>query len=260
MAALLAAASVALPPAPLLQMESAGRCVVYGEGQAALDMAMQLAGRLDVTLLVNGDTGDLLLPPRRPFAALAGRIARAQGHLGAFEIALKDTRSIAPWSRSGIAFEAGVGELTCDLVLDMSGETPLFTAFEKRDGYLHVDPADPVALQRAAFAAVDLVGTFEKPRYVALRADLCAHSRSGRTGCTRCLRHCPTGAITPAGDHVAIDPFVCAGCGSCAALCPTGAVTYAAPAPDATTSRLRELLAVYAAAGGRHPVVLLHET
>ena len=36
-------------------------------------------------------------------------------------------------------------------------------------------------------------------------ADLCAHSRSKIVGCRRCLDLCPTGAIAPNGDHVAID-------------------------------------------------------
>ena len=75
------------------------------------------------------------------------------------------------------------------------------------------------------------------------REGLCAHSRSRITGCTRCLDLCPTGAITPAGDHVAIDPYVCAGCGSCAAVCPTGAAAYALPPADALMRRLRTLLA-----------------
>ena len=30
-------------------------------------------------------------------------------------------------------------------------------------------------------------------------------------------------AITPAGEHVTIDPMICAGCGACAAACPSPA-------------------------------------
>jgi ferredoxin len=135
----------------------------------------------------------------------------------------------------------------------------LFTAHAKRDGYLRAAPGDPVAVQRALFEATGLVGEFEKPRYVAFDAALCAHSRSRRTGCTRCLEQCPTGAITPAGDHVAIDPYVCAGCGACAGVCPTGAASYAAPLPNVLLERLRTLLGTYLTAGGRDPVLLLHE-
>ena len=42
-----------------------------------------------------------------------------------------------------------------------------------------------------------LVGEFDKPRFVTFDAGLCAHGRNRRTGCTRCLDLCPTGAITP---------------------------------------------------------------
>jgi ferredoxin len=103
------------------------------------------------------------------------------------------------------------------------------------------------------------VGEFDKPRFIAFTADLCAHSRSGITGCTRCLDLCPTGAIAPAGDHVSIDPAICAGCGSCAAACPTGAAAYALPAADTLLRKLRTLLLTYRAAGGVDPIVLFHD-
>jgi ferredoxin len=107
--------------------------------------------------------------------------------------------------------------------------------------------------------ARDLVGTFDKPRYITFTEDLCAHSRSKIVGCHRCLDLCPTGAITPAGNHVAIDAQVCAGCGQCAAACPTGAAAYALPPADALMRKLRLLLSTYREAGGYHPIVLLHD-
>ena len=107
--------------------------------------------------------------------------------------------------------------------------------------------------------ARDLTGEFGKPRYVDFHEELCAHSRSSIVGCHRCLDLCPTGAIAPNGDHVAIDARICAGCGQCAAACPTGAAAYALPPADALLSRLRTLLAAYRQAGGREPVVLFHD-
>ena len=90
-------------------------------------------------------------------------------------------------------------------MLDLSGGAPLFSAPDLRDGYLRADPGDPAAVLRAVLKARDLVGTFDKPRYITFTEDLCAHSRSRIVGCHRCLDLCPTGAITPNGDHVAID-------------------------------------------------------
>src|SRR4029453_10385900 len=107
--------------------------------------------------------------------------------------------------------------------------------------------------------ARDLVGSFDKPRYVAFTEDLCAHSRSRIVGCPRCLDLCPTGAIAPDGDHVTIDAFVCAGCGQCAAVCPTGAAAYALPPADPLRRRLRPLPTPYRAAGGAQPIVLIHD-
>jgi ferredoxin len=144
-------------------------------------------------------------------------------------------------------------------MLDISGGAPLFTVPDLRDGYLRADPGDPAAVLKAVLKARDLVGSFDKPRYVTFTADLCAHSRSRIVGCTRCLDLCPAGAIAPAGDHVAIDAHVCAGCGQCAAACPTGAAEYALPPADTLLRRLRMLLTTYREAGGRHPVVLIHD-
>ena len=112
---------------------------------------------------------------------------------------------------------------------------------------------------KAVLKARDLVGTFEKPRYITFTDDLCAHSRSRIVGCTRCLDLCPTGAITPAGNHVAIDAQICAGCGQCAAVCPTGAASYALPPADALMRKLRTLLTTYRDAGGERAIVLLHD-
>ena len=114
-------------------------------------------------------------------------------------------------------------------------------------------------MQRALFDLVDLVGEFDKPRYVDFTAALCAHSRSRKTGCTRCLDVCPTSAIRPDGDHVAIDPYLCGGCGLCHSVCPTGAAGYAMPPIATIAERLRTLLLTYHTAGGNRPVLLIHD-
>ena len=148
---------------------------------------------------------------------------------------------------------------TCDIIFDMSGGTPLFADAQRRDGYLHIDPSHPAAVARAMFKVTDLVGEFEKPLYVSYDAGICAHARSQKVGCTNCLDNCPTGAITPNGDHVAIDAALCGGCGNCSAVCPTGAVSYAYPQRGDLVARLGVLLKAYRSAGGTRPVVLFHD-
>ena len=260
-AALLAEAAITAQPAPTLTLQSEGRCLVYGAAEPALEAARRLADRLAVTVLALPGT-DAVPPATGAFPLLSGTVRRLSGHLGAFRAEVLGLAAAAPSSRGGLRFLRPAAEpalLEADLVLDLTGGTPLLTAHGKRDGYLRADPRDPAGVAAALLEATALVGEFEKPRYVRLEAELCAHSRSRRIGCTRCLDACPTGAITPAGDHVQIDPYVCAGCGACAGLCPTGAITYASPGPNTLLERLRTLLATYRAAGGGTPVLLVHE-
>jgi Heterodisulfide reductase, subunit A and related polyferredoxins len=147
----------------------------------------------------------------------------------------------------------------CDLILDLRGGQPLFPAPEKREGYLRADPAHPPAVAAATLAASHMVGTFEKPLYVRTEPLLCAHSRAWQTACTNCLDLCPTGAITPDGDHVSIDPMICAGCGACSAACPSGAISYDAPPVDFTMLRVQTLARAYLEAGGTSPRLMVHD-
>jgi ferredoxin len=201
--------------------------------------------------------------PRRTneFPVLKGTIRNARGHLGRFELAIDDYALPQPSSRAKLVFGSSRdgATSTCDLILDLSGGNPLFPAHDLRPGYLRADPRDKAAVERAIADAGGLVGTFDKPRFINFEESLCAHSRSSITGCTRCLDLCPTGAITPNGNAVAIDANVCAGCGSCASVCPTGAASYALPSADALMRRLRTLLQTYRKAGGSDAIVLFHD-
>lgn len=259
-AALLAEASLEVKPAGTRTLTSSGVCLVYGAGQEALDAAAALASRLDVTLLLSDSHG--VMPPAVVDVAIhAGRIKRVSGHLGAFEVEVDGYASPLPSSRAVFEFTVprDGAKSTCDLILDMSGGTPLFSASQRREGYFAVDPAHPAAVARAMFEITDMVGEFEKPLYVTFDAAACAHSRNRKVGCHRCLDVCPTGAISPVGDHVAVDPFVCGGCGDCSAVCPTGAVSYDYPTRADLARRFDALISTYLDCGGRHPVLLVHD-
>ena len=267
-AALIAEAALDIEPSRSVELKSGGVCLVYGTDARALDAAKQLAGRLEVTLLLtdspgglSSGTNDIVPPGVMDVPIFRGTIIQAKGHLGAFGINLRNYAAASPSSRGTLLFEApsDTAFTECDLILDLTGGTPLFPAHEKRDGYLRPDPGDPVAVQKALFELTDMVGEYQKPRYIDYNGDICAHSRNRQTGCTRCLDVCPTSAIVSAGDIVEIDPHVCAGCGACASVCPTGAATYHLPAGDSLFQRLRELLGAYHKAGGAAPVLLLYD-
>jgi ferredoxin len=261
MAALIAAASEPAPAYPFVALKSDGVILIYGRDEVAVEAGQLLFDHLDVTVMITKPA--LIAPPATTsFPVVKGTIRNAKGHLGAFELVIDDYALPQPSSRTALVFETPRNGLTsrCDLVLDLSGGTPLFPAHDLRDGYLRADPRDPVAMLRAVLKARDFVGSFDKPKYVNFSAEICVHSRSKLTGCHRCLDLCPTRAITPDGDHVKIDAEVCAGCGQCAAACPTGAASYALPPADALLHKLRAMLLTYREAGGANPIVLFHDS
>jgi len=260
MAALLSAAAEAMPAVTSVTIESEGVILIYGHDEKAIEAGHLLKEHLDVTVLLSAPAA-VAPPTTTEFPVTKGTIRSVKGYLGSFAIVVDDFAHPSPSSRGALAFELGRNgaQSQCDIILDLSGGAPLVPAADLRDGYLRADPSNPASILKAVLRARDLVGTFEKPRYITFDDDLCAHARSRIVGCTRCLDLCPTGAIVPAGNHVAIDAHICAGCGQCAAACPTGAASYALPSVEGLMGKLRAALSAYHGAGGEAPVILVHD-
>ena len=258
MSALASEALLNAPAEKSLDVTSEGLCLILGTGDAAVQAAHQLKDHLAVTLLTDPSQP---LPDTRAFDVIGGTLRKAKGALGHFEVTIDALRQVVPGGRGELTYTAPQdGAIShCDVILDMRGQQPLFPAHEKREGYLRADPAHPPAVAAAVLAASHLVGTFEQPLYVRTEPLLCAHSRAGQTACTNCLDLCPTGAITPDGDHVSVDPMICAGCGACSAACPSGAISYDAPPVDFTMLRVQTLARAYLDAGGTAPRLLVHD-
>ncbi len=257
MAALAAEAMIPMPITPSVDVISEGTCCIIGPSEVAFELADRLADVLAVTVL----TIDGGHPMTRSFDVVQGQVRSVTGALGGFTLRIDQLQQMEPGGRGAFALSdpRDGARSACDILIDLAGGTPLVQAPAKREGYLRADPRDPLAVARLAFDAAQLVGTFEKPLYVRLEETLCAHSRAEQVACTNCLDICPTGAITSAGEHVAIDPMICAGCGACAALCPSTAITYEDPPVSAILSRMHVLARTYRRAGGSAPRLLVHD-
>ncbi|MEL6477787.1 MAG: 4Fe-4S dicluster domain-containing protein, partial [Pseudomonadota bacterium] len=258
-AALIAHALQPAPPVPTMDVTSDGVCLVYGRGEQALAAGARLAAHLAVTVMLS--EAEEVMPPAAEMDVVTGRIAQAKGALGSFSLKIDRFATLAAAGRGARRFAAqrDGARTECDLIVDLSGAAPLFPAHQKRDGYLRADPGDPLAVERVLFDAAQMVGSFEKSLFIRFEESLCAYSRAGQTACTRCLDLCPTSAIAPAGDHVSIDPAICAGCGACAAVCPSGAASAEDPPVAALFGQMRGMAEAYRKAGGAAPRLLVHD-
>jgi ferredoxin len=144
-----------------------------------------------------------------------------------------------------------------DVVLNLTDEQ-FFVQHQPPQGYF-APGRDPVARIKVIAEIATLKGEFEKPKFFNYKANICAHSRNKKTGCTQCIDVCSTKAIAPKGDHIEVTPQLCMGCGACTTVCPSGALTYVYPRVADIGARIKTLLRTYASAGGRDATILFHD-
>lgn len=256
MAALINDALLVPPVVKMIDIQSDGLCLILGAPDIALTTAAQLAETLSVTVLLQD-------PPEmqntRGFDVVCGQLKSVSGTLGAFDVRIDALRQLIPGGRG--AFQMGAprsgGRTECDIILDLTGGTALFSGTHARDGYLRADPRAPSAVNKAILDATQLLGSFEKPLYVTNNTHLCAHSRAEITACNACIDNCSSSAITSDGEHVKIDPLICDGCGDCVALCPSGALEFDAPSTSYLFKRIQTLASSFLCADGVAPKLLV---
>ena len=198
----------------VVEYQSRGHVVVIGDTQAIKDFGDLPRALSSETIEYKGVTpdSDIIIT----------------GALGSFEIS--------------VANQA----VKADLIVDLTPESLLPMALKPPGYYI----ADTKKLTLQDFQTIkeelaNLIGTFEKPKYFDYDASACAHGRSGKPGCTRCIDACPAEAITSLIDSIKVDASRCQGGGICATVCPSSAITYAYPKPRDLLTHIRTLILSY---------------
>ena len=182
-AALLAVGKMSDTAVPMVTLNSEGVTLIYGRDERAIEAAALLKDHLDVTVMITA-TSNFSGSGVYEFPIVKGLIRTLKGHLGAFTVTADGFATAEPSSPGTLTFgPAKNGAVAhCDIILDLSGEAPLISAYELRDGYIRVDPRHPAGVLPAVGKARDLRGVFDKPRYIDLKSDICAHARSRIVG------------------------------------------------------------------------------
>jgi ferredoxin len=243
------------PASPAVTFRSTGHLLIIGEQARGRAMAARLAGRLRCTLIVHSpaeaeDSGPSKeLPTLEGARMLQGTAVEVTGYLGAFEVTFRECAGAGHPEQWRL--ERG------DLVLDLT--TPPRLRHELSPPGYHAPGKDPEALQRALEELPDLVGEFEKPRFVRYDPSGCAHGNARVRGCRKCIEVCPAGAISSGKSAIEINHHLCHGCFICATACPTAAITESSTATrdrvQDVAADLRHHRAGYAAS----PCVLFHD-
>lgn len=298
-AALLAAAKLPEPePVPTVTYRSEGRLLVIGPLEAAERFAALAGEVLDVTIFAQGGSG--AQERRYPVLGgrierLTGwlgafQLAWSQDNPIDLDLCTRCNACVEACPEQAIGLDYQVDLAACrshracvkacgvagaidftrepvahtdrfDLVLDLRAQ-PGFLQHAPPQGYFHLPPGEhegPRALD-AVLRLRELVGEFEKPKFIAYKQKLCAHSRNEKPGCNACVDICSAEAIASdrSRQQVKVNTSLCVGCGACTTVCPSGAMSYAYPRASEQGLKIRTVLATYERAGGSAPILLLH--
>ncbi|MBT1445054.1 4Fe-4S dicluster domain-containing protein [Shewanella sp. JM162201] len=243
---------------PTVSYSTEGHVLILGAEDLARLAADKLSAMASCTILTTDDISsqdeahlEQVMNAATSVESFYNKLVSIKGFLGQFQVVVEHNGTKAQLSTVAIR------RPHFDVVLDLS-IAPAIQLEMLPPGYFHVGQ-DSAKLEDALAQIPDLVGQFDKPRYVKVNADLCAHNRNGLNGCNRCLNFCPADAIQSVEKKIEIDPYLCHGAGSCTNACPTGAISYDLPNPQALHSFLNKLVARFIEQAQEAPVILFHD-
>lgn len=243
-------------PVSTIQYRSQGRLLVVGHPDA-IDGLIERIPRLPQVYagILDSCTPRLSLTLARHDIPFLDRVIDLQitGWLSCFRA--RATRDGHPVRLDEYFGLTGTG---FDLVLDLCEPTRAKSPVAPI-GYFAVGHSDRRKLSEALAELPQCLGELNKPKYVYLRLEQCAHKSGGTETCRLCIEVCGTWAISAEAGEITINPYLCQGCGDCTMVCPTGAFRYDYPSSGQTLLRLFRLLEAYRQRGGKVPVLLLHD-
>ncbi|MFQ6372082.1 4Fe-4S binding protein [Shewanella sp. YIC-542] len=243
---------------PTVSYAAEGNVLVIGPedlARLAADKLSSMAGRVILAneAITSQDESHLerVMAAAEDVETYYNNILSIKGFLGQFQVTVEQDGNAAALSMVALR------KAHFDLILDMS-QAPIIQLEMLPPGYFYVGQ-DADKLAQALEELPQMVGQFDKPRYVKINADICAHYRNGINGCNRCLNFCPADAIKSIEQQIEVDPYLCHGAGSCSNACPTGALSYDLPTPQALHSYLHKLISRFLAQASTAPVILFHD-
>ncbi|WP_076414234.1 4Fe-4S binding protein [Shewanella sp. UCD-KL12] len=247
---------------PTVSYTTEGNVLVIGPEDLARLAAARLANMGKVAILANEaitsqdeDHLEKVMTSAEDVESFYNKLVEIKGFLGQFQVKV-DSGSETDTAVIDLSLVA-IRKAHFDLILDLS-QSPCVNLEMLPPGYFYVGQ-DTAKLDDAINQLPDLIGQFDKPRYVKVNSELCAHTRNGIDGCNRCLNFCPADAIQSIDKMIEIDPYLCHGAGSCTNACPTGAISYDLPTPQALHSYLHKLVTRYSEKAQVAPVILFHD-